>query len=109
MRENYDVISEWIESFDEKTLASVDDPMKAFLMYEEYVMRKASQEFDLTDRANDDKVQEFYLRNMSEFMDKFHLEYRQREDGFDVVFEGQTFNADFQKDKLEKITKEMGE
>lgn len=109
IKSNKEMITEWVNGFDKKELSKIDDSMKAFLMYEEYIMRKASLLFDLTDRKNDKQVFDYYMQNMVAFLDEFNMQYKKLDDGFSIVFDGQEFHSDFQAESLSKIVKEKGE
>lgn len=109
LKSNRDMIREWVDGFDTGELLKINDPMKAFLMYEEYVMRKASLLFDLTDRKQDKDVFEFYITNMTKFLCEMNMQYKKLDNGFSIIFDGQEFVSDFKYESLSKIVKEKGE
>ena len=104
LKSNHEFIREWLDDFDQFNLHKHKDPMLMFLAYEEFVMRKATQMFKMTNPENEVFVQNFYMRQMSEFMRTYGMKFETREDeGFTVCFDGEPFKANFESEKLQRM------
>lgn len=104
LKNNHEFIREWLDEFDQFNVHKYKDPMLMFLAYEEFVMRKATQMFKMANPENEVFVQNFYMRQMSEFMRTYGMKFETREDeGFTVCFDGESFKADFESEKLQRM------
>lgn len=102
-KSNREFVLENLKNFSYDVLSQCSDSMLLYLTYEEFLLRKISIEFDLTDKSTFNMVKQYYFISMKEFLQDFKFNFDNKKDGFLLNFDGIEYESNFHSEKIKKI------